>query len=239
MSYQATFERFEQKYILSLSQMTQLKDEMEKHVKYDIYGKSNICNVYYDTLDRRLMRQSMEKPIYKEKLRVRSYGKVQSEDQVFLEIKKKFDGVVYKRRFPSKLSDLPNLLSPCPEVLSKGMSQIQRELNYFVQYYESLQPFMYVAYEREAYMGIEDESFRMTFDQNIVSRTTALDLTHEIYGDPVLPSKICLLEVKTNKALPLWLSKFLATHEIYKTSFSKVARAYEHSINRGGIDYVA
>ena len=71
---QNCFERYEKKYFLSPEQQRQLLQAIGSHVKMDFYGRYTISNLYYDTPDWRLIRTSLEKPIYKEKLRVRSYG---------------------------------------------------------------------------------------------------------------------------------------------------------------------
>ena len=98
MAIQCCFERYEKKYCLTLSQQRFLLERMTPYMKKDAYGEYTICNIYYDTDDFHLIRASLEKPVYKEKLRVRSYGVPEEGDRVFVELKKKFDGVVYKRR---------------------------------------------------------------------------------------------------------------------------------------------
>lgn len=234
-----TFERYEQKYLMNVKQYGQLKALLSYYMIPDAHGKSTIHNLYYDTDQHQLIRQSMAKPIYKEKLRVRCYGKVNHDMTVYVELKKKYEGIVYKRRLQKLWQEVPQFLEAQPEVLTRGLSQIESEMVYFVRFYKSLSPAMYIGYDREAFYGILDESFRLTFDQNIVSRTYDLDLTKGHYGDRVLSAEWVLLEVKTSVGLPLWLSHFLAENEIFKTSFSKYGVAFEQITRLGGVEHVA
>lgn len=68
------FQRVEQKYLLTDAQYTTLWDVLQPYMKPDAYGRSTVCSIYFDTPDRRLVRTSLEKPVYKEKLRLRTYG---------------------------------------------------------------------------------------------------------------------------------------------------------------------
>ena len=104
------FERYEKKYLLDENQYTELQKVLKGRFQIDNYGKTTINNIYYDTPESLLIRRSIEKPVYKEKLRVRSYGKADSETQVFIELKKKYKGIVYKRRTSMKLRHSDALL---------------------------------------------------------------------------------------------------------------------------------
>ena len=94
MGIQYSFRRYEKKYFLSPRQQEQLLQRIAPYIKEDAFDSYTICNIYYDTPDWRLIRASLEKPAYKEKLRVRSYGVPTETDRVFVELKRKFDGVV-------------------------------------------------------------------------------------------------------------------------------------------------
>ena len=98
MAYQTVFKRYELKYLLTERQKKCVMEAMEPCMTPDAYGRTTIRNIYFDTADYRLARRSIEKPVYKEKLRIRSYEKASGASPVFVELKKKYKGVVYKRR---------------------------------------------------------------------------------------------------------------------------------------------
>ncbi len=224
MEYQNVFKRYELKYLITKKQKEKMLSVMEPYMKADKFGRSTICNIYYDTPDYSLIKRSLEGPVYKEKLRLRSYGRAKKDGPVFIEIKKKYKGVVYKRRIAALEEeamaylneDIP-LAHPC---------QISEELDYFKEFYKTLRPSMVISYEREAFFGKEDENFRMTFDENILWRDEDLSLCDEIGGTSILEPDRVLLEVKVSDAMPLWLAEFLSAEKIFKTSFSKYGSAY-------------
>lgn len=217
------FKRHEAKYQLTLEQLTLLKKEFEQYMVADVHGENTICSLYYDTPDYRLIRRSIEKPVYKEKLRVRSYGLAQADSAVFVELKKKYKKVVYKRRISLTEKEAMQYLST-GEISEH--SQITNEIDYFMKYYEGLAPSMLLSYKREAYYGKDDHDFRVTFDRDVLWRDYNLSLSDGIYGRPLLDSNTVLMEVKTAEAIPLWMVKFLSDNHIYKTSFSKYGTAY-------------
>ncbi len=223
MGYQHIFERYEIKYRISRRQMETLLKDMEPHMEGDKYGRSTICNVYYDTPDFRLIRRSMEKPVYKEKLRVRSYGPATPDSTVFVELKKKYKSIVYKRRISLTQAEAAAYLAGTGTVDDR---QIVREIDYFTHYYAPLQPAMYLCYDREAFYDREDSSFRITFDDDIRWRTTDLSLCSPPSGERLLPEDIIMMEVKAATGLPLWLTAALTRERIYKASFSKYGTAY-------------
>ena len=221
---QMIFKRYEMKYMITMEQLEAIKEEFEKHMSLDKYGKSTICSLYFDTPDFRLIRRSIEKPIYKEKLRVRSYGVAKPDSHVFVELKKKYKKVVYKRRIDLKEEDAMLYLSTKSAPVN---SQIAKEIDYALDFYKELSPAMLLTYDREAYYGKDDPDFRVTFDTNVLWRDYDLSLTKGIYGNPILDDQYVLMEVKTADAVPLWLVKLLSEHHIYKTSFSKYGTAYK------------
>ena len=222
MAYLDIFKRYELKYLISLDQYRLIKKEMAEYMKGDKYGESDICNLYCDTDSFVLARRSNDKPFYKEKLRIRSYGIAKDDSDVFVEIKKKYDSVVYKRRIATNEQTALDIVAGNTVV----DSQIGREIAYFTKLYTGIRPQMYITYRREAFFGREDKEFRMTFDRSILWRTHDLSLKSGIYGQPVIPEDTVLLEVKTAAAIPLWLVKILSANKIYKTSFSKYGTAY-------------
>ena len=222
--YNTTFKRYEYKYLLNRSQRRYVEREMAAHMMPDKYGKTTICNIYFDTPDYRLIRKSLEKPVYKEKLRLRSYGRAAEDSTVFLELKKKYDGVVYKRRISLREQDAMDFLLQ-GEALPKE-NQISREIEYFCRFYGNLQPAMYLAYDRVAWFCDEDPNLRITFDSNIRFREWDFDLKHAPNGRQLLGAGQSLMEIKAAGSMPLWLVDILNTAEIRKTSFSKYGTAY-------------
>jgi len=223
MMLQLTFKRYEIKYQLTEEQVVRLGYVMSPYMVGDAYGPSTVCNVYYDTPTSLLVRRSMEKPLYKEKVRIRSYGVQKPYEPLFLELKKKSEGVVYKRRATMDATRARQFLA------GKGnpQSQIERELDFSIRRYGALQPAAFIAYDREAFYAVDDHEFRMTFDRRVRYRTTDLDLTTGDAGRQILPNGRVLLEVKCAGAMPLWLTSFLSHERIFKTSFSKYGLAYQ------------
>lgn len=224
MSYKSVFRRYELKYLLTPSQRDAVLAGIAPYMQLDNYGRTTIRNVYYDTDNYRLIRNSIEKPIYKEKLRMRSYGPVDGDGMVFVELKKKYDGVVYKRRLAVSESVGTDWL--CGKSARPCDTQISREIDYFLSFYGSLRPSMFLSYEREAFYEREGGDFRVTFDDNIFCRSTDLSLTCKPYGYSILPPDRVLMEIKCPGAIPLWMVDILSSEKIYKTSFSKYGRAY-------------
>lgn len=224
MSFQDTFKRYELKYLLTTEQKKNLLNVMEPYMKGDAYGRSTICNIYYDTSDKLLIRRSLEKPLYKEKLRVRSYGTANPQDTVFVEIKKKYDSVVYKRRIGVEEKAAMAFLNKGQKLPKRD--QITEEIDYFCNLYRDLEPAVFLSYEREAFFGKEDENLRITFDENILWRDEDISLCSKAYGRPILEKGQVLMEVKVAAAMPLWLAHFLSEQRIFQTSFSKYGAAY-------------
>jgi len=228
MAYQATFQRWEIKYLITKQQKQRLLEAMEPYMELDRYGRTTIRNIYFDTDTYRLIRHSMEKPVYKEKLRIRSYRRASSGETVFVELKKKYRGVVYKRRL--KMEQQQAIQWLCREEDRLPQEQIAREIDYFCRYYETLGPKVFLSYEREAYYCREGSDFRVTFDENILCRQDNLTLDSEIWGVPLLEENQVLLELKTPGSIPLWMVKALNRMNIHKISFSKYGKAYETMI---------
>ncbi len=211
---------------------------MAQYMRPDAYGKSRINSLYFDTPDHRLIRRSLEKPIYKEKLRVRSYGTATPDSTVFVELKKKYRSVVYKRRIGLPEAQVMAFLGGRETIPD---SQIAREIAYFTQYYAPIQPSMLLSYEREAFYGREGGAFRVTFDEAIYWRENDLSLCSPVGGEMLLDEDAVLMEVKCAGAIPLWLMSLLSEMQIYKTPFSKYGTAYRITQQRrtqGGISYV-
>ena len=221
---QWSFRRIEKKYLMDRSQYEALWEALADYVEPDDYPKSTICNIYYDTPDYYLIRRSLEKPLYKEKFRLRTYGTPSEDNPVFMEIKKKYKGVVYKRRIRVKAADAVEYMAGGPEPDNKD-PQIMEEIHWFRNRYP-LVPGMFIAYERIAFRAKDDPDLRITFDRNIRYRTEHMDMSHGDQGIRLLPQDKVLMEIKIPGAAPLWLSHILADLKIYPASFSKYGRAY-------------
>ncbi len=224
MGNQMTFKRYEVKFMLTRSQRDIIQKAMLPYMNPDPHGKNTIQSLYFDTPDFLLARRSIEKPLYKEKLRLRSYGVANENSKVFLELKKKYKHIVYKRREDLRDCELQNYLRT--RQLPKD-SQIFRELDYTFERYAGLSPAVLLTYDREAFYAKNDHEFRITFDENILWRDYDLDLKKGVYGTPVLDSDKVLMEIKVAAGIPLWLVSLLSDLEVYKTSFSKYGTAYK------------
>ena len=217
------FKRRELKYLLTDEQYRGLMDEIEHRTVPDDWGESRICNIYYDTPDFRVIRNSLEKPKYKQKLRLRTYGEPSDGSTAFVEIKKKYKGVVYKRRVDMRYDEAVGYLGGEPP---PAPCQITREIDWFVNSHESLAPAMLISYFRTALYCRDDPELRITFDRKIMWRRDQLDLRMGVEGRELLGKGQYLMEIKIPGAIPLWLSALLEKYKIYPTSFSKYGRAY-------------
>ena len=224
MAYQAIFKRYEIKYVLTLEQKNRLVEVMQPYMQLDKYGRTTIRNIYFDTDNYRLIRRSIEKPDYKEKLRIRSYQTATADSPVFVELKKKSDGVVYKRRISMTESEAMAWI--CNGTPPSKQTQITREIDYFCKYYGNMRPAVYLSYEREAYFEKNGGDFRVTFDDNILCRQSEMSLRAEPYGDRILEEGKVMMELKCSGGLPLWMVHALSELRISKASFSKYGTAY-------------
>ena len=224
MAVQTVFRRYELKYLLTMAQKETVLKAMQPYMTLDKYGRTTIRNLYYDTDSYLLIRRSIEKPAYKEKLRIRSYSQTDDNSTVFVELKKKYKHVVYKRRISLPYTDATAWLSR--EKHPAKHTQIANEIDYFLDYYGSLHPTVFLSYERKAYYCNDGSDFRVTFDDNILCRQEDLSLESEVYGTPILPEGKVLMEIKCSGGIPLWMTHVLSEEKIYKTSFSKYGTAY-------------
>lgn len=224
---QEVFERYEKKYMLSAGQKERLMAAVKGRFVLDGYGRHQICNIYFDTPDYQLIRTSLQKPVYKEKLRLRSYGICRRDDPVYLELKKKYCSVVYKRRTQLSLQEAGDYMAEGRKPPRTG--QIFREADYTMKRY-GLRPMVFISYEREAYSCGEESGLRMTFDQKILARDRDLRLDRAPYGTPLLEPGQTLMELKIPGAMPVWLSRILAGLAVYPVTFSKYGVYYQQNI---------
>lgn len=229
MADQMIFKRFEIKYMIDEAVFEKLMEVMDGYMIADEHGRSTVCSLYYDTPKHLLIRRSLEHPVYKEKLRLRSYGLAKPSDTVFVELKKKFCSVVYKRRIAMTHDKAISYLAGNGQIAD---SQIANEINYALKIYENLAPAVLLSYEREAFYARNNHEFRVTFDRNILWRDYDLSLDKGIFGIPILEDQKVLMEVKTDGVIPGWMVDFLTANKLYKTSFSKYGTAYRAICDR-------
>lgn len=224
--YKEVFKRMEIKYLLSEEQYDALMPYIQTIAKVDAYGLSKINNIYFDTPDHKLVRTSMEKPLYKEKLRLRTYGRTGNDTNAFIEIKKKCSGIVYKRRISGKYPDAYDYLIGGYRRGTFEDSQIAREIGVFMTQYKDLRPAMCICYDRVAMAGIRDAEFRVTFDSNITWNERCLDLREVSEGRRLLADGQRLMEIKVSNAMPMELAGMLSELKIFPVSFSKYGSGY-------------
>ncbi len=231
ISYIQSFKRFETKYLLTHEQKAALLEAVGSLLKQDKYGEYSICNLYLDTDDFYFIETSLDKPIYKEKLRIRSYGNVSGQDNVFFEIKKKFDGVVYKRRITIPHSEAESYINDGIKPQSIDgyhANQIFNEIDFLMQKYKPKQK-IYLAYDREAYFSPQYPDLRVTFDRNIRSRWEDITLSHD--NDTSLlntgTEDYRLMEIKSSGAIPIGFARILSELKIRPVSFSKYGNIYK------------
>ncbi|MGB4660735.1 MAG: polyphosphate polymerase domain-containing protein [Mobilitalea sp.] len=235
------FNRCEKKFIITEEIYRNIRPELEEYMEVDAYSRNGdfytICNIYYDTPDNQIIRRSIEKPAYKEKLRLRSYGMVESRDKVYLEIKKKYDGIVNKRRISIPLEDAYRFIQTRekPKLGNIKNEQVINEIDYMLKRYPLLQPTLYLSYDRNAMFGIDNKEFRITFDTNIRTRREELSLEKDNYGELLLPPGLWIMEAKISNATPLWFAELLSKYKIYPTTFSKYGTEYQKSILHRGV----
>lgn len=229
---QKVFQRYEKKYLLEEETYQNFRRELAAYMQEDAFGLHTIRNLYFDTEDDILIRTSIEKPRYKEKFRIRCYGDPTEEEKCFLEIKKKYHGLVNKRRIVMGIDEAQAFIERGIEPEKKG--QIFQEVAFFLDRYD-LQPKCYIAYDRIALYGKEDPDFRVTFDTNIRSRSTNLTLYSDDDTQLLLSPKYHLMEVKISETMPLWFAQLLSKYQIYSTSFSKFGRVYEKQQKEGRV----
>lgn len=225
MAFGVTFKRYEKKFLLTPEQYTLIKTEVDKHFVPDKYGETKICNIYFDTPDFILVRRSIDKPVFKEKLRLRTYGIPTDDTTAFVEVKRKFNKIVYKRRIHFPYTDAMEYV--CNGDHENNISQITKEIDYFINFYKGICPQFYISYDRSAFFYKETSDIRITFDKNITWRDYDLDLRKGSYGEQLLPDNYVIMEIKVPKMAPLWLAQLLSKLQVYSTSFSKVGTAYK------------
>jgi len=221
-----SFKRYEKKYLLPAEVFPRLLERLTPCIEPDEYPRNTVCSVYYDWEDYRLIRHSLDAPVYKEKLRLRAYDPAESGGEVFVELKKKYKGVVYKRRLAMREKQAEDWLAggPMPED-----SQIARELQWFLRE-NRLAPKAFIACDRSSWRARENAELRITFDERIRWRERELHLSAGSWGELLLPGGEVLMELKLPGAAPLWLARMLSELKLYPTGFSKYGVCYQDHV---------
>jgi hypothetical protein len=217
------FQRYEQKYLLNQFQYDEILRILPEFAREDEFGRSTVYSVYYDTDDYKITKRLFDKSDYKEKLRMRSYGVPRQGDTVYVELKKKLNGISYKQRIPVSFTGTGFFLNPGPNF----NSAYSGEINWFLQYYNPSPKFM-LWYDRLAFRGLENKNLRITFDTRVRWRYFAVNSRQEHDGYPLLAENIYLMELKVDNSIPFFLSCLLAKLKIFPVSFSKHKTAYEN-----------
>ena len=218
-----TFRRYEKKYLITAEQADALFKKIGDRMRPDEYGETVICNLYYDTPDYLLIRRSLDKPKYKEKLRIRCYGVPNKDSLAFIEIKKKVAKIVYKRRIDTTYKKAVDYLKT-GETDVEG--QVKNELDWFLKSYEGIAPSTALFYTRTAFFDTVDPELRITVDKDIFWRRDDLDLTLGAYGERIIGENQRLLEIKISGTFPVWLAHTLSELNIFPNSFSKYGKAF-------------
>ena len=230
MDYQEIFERVESKYVLTRKQYEELMKRIGNRLVENMFPHSEITSIYFDTDDYRIIRTSLEKPAYKEKLRLRSYGIKNSQTPVFMEIKKKYGGVTYKRRQDMTYNESRNYVlfdkMPC-------QSQIMKEIDYLKNRDSQLNPKVLITYSRDSWDGRNDSDLRITFDSDIRFSLKNLQLTNTEPEHRLTDDNTVVMEIKTITAMPLWLTTVLDEMSIYPANFSKYGQIYTEYLMKG------
>lgn len=228
MKPQTFFKRHELKFVINNELKEIIINTINPYMEIDKYKKTTIKNIYFDTDDYLLIRRSIDKPIYKEKLRIRTYVNQLNENNTFVELKKKYNHVVYKRRLEINEKIAMDWLTgkiDCPYD-----TQVAKEIDYFYKLYKGLKPLVFLSYDREAYYEKNGGDLRITFDDNILFRDQNINLSEEPFVTAVLENNQVIMEIKTTSSLPIWIVDILSKHHIYKTSFSKYGTIYKNII---------
>jgi len=222
---QSIFKRYEEKYLITKEQGDALQNIAARRMETDRFGEYLVQNLYYDDEDWNIIRTSLEKPLYKEKMRLRCYGVPDSVTDYFLELKKKYDNIVYKRRIAVPANEFTDIRS----AVSANNSQISRELDFYLTANKVTER-IYIGYNRLAFNG--DDNLRITFDTDVRFRINGLDFRHPGTGHRILRDGKMLMEIKTLGGMPLWLAHTLSDYKIYPTAFSKFGVCYTDYIKK-------
>lgn len=227
-NYQGVFQRIEKKYILDEEKYNALMEKLDGKLDHNEFPNSTILNIYLDNSNYDLAIKSIQKPVFKEKVRLRSYNVPNKDSTLYLEVKRKYKGVIGKRRIGITQSQYEEYLKT-GNIKDVDNRQIFDEIDYTIKRY-NIYPKMLVAYDRVAFYLRENHNIRLTIDFNLRSRTEDLDLYLGDAGKRFFENNMCILEIKSCEAIPIWFANILNSLKIYPTSFSKYGEIYKKTI---------
>ena len=234
MTTERFFNRHEFKYVITEETAAGVLESIQPHMKRDRHTNEEahyrISSLYFDTRENLFLDEYLRGERFRQKLRLRVYNSPNLWDTCFFEIKKKFSKYVNKRRAKITIGEayawmrgertLDEMIETFP-----SEAQILREIHFLMQLYQ-VEPRVVISYDRQAYMGIFDQNLRVTFDRRLTKRTSLLEPHQQGEDVLYLPSAKVVLEVKTNKAIPLWLAGTISELECRKQTFSKYSNSY-------------
>lgn len=239
----STFKRYEKKYLITKEKLDKILPTLLEYMDLDEYciggNEYRIYSIYYDTDNHDVIRQNSSKPVYKEKMRLRSYyDKKDPEDKIFMEIKKKSEGQGNKRRIKLKIKEVEPFVNEgiLPETNDYLSAQVAKELDYYLRR-NKVHPALYVQYDRLALFGKEDKNFRMTFDRNVRVRRHNFVFGESDEDELLLPNGEYIMEIKILGAMPLWLTHLLSENELYSHGFSKYGNKYKQDLTAHKLNY--
>ena len=220
---QSIFRRYEMKYLISEKQRVILMEALSKYMLPDQYGAYLVQNLYFDTERWDVIRTSIEKPAYKEKLRLRCYGEAAIDSSYYLELKKKYKGIVYKRRIELPARSLAN--RSVRELVAQSPAQIAKELGFYL-HTNDVSEKIFISYQRAAFAGVDDPELRVTFDTDIRFRLNDLKFAKSGADRIILPDDKVLMEIKMLGGMPMWMAGVLSDNDVFPTNFSKYGVCY-------------
>lgn len=239
----STFKRYEKKYLITKEQLDEIMPSLLEYMELDEFcvggNEYRIYSIYYDTENHDIIRHNSSKPVYKEKMRIRSYYDLKDpEDKIFMEIKKKCEGQGNKRRIKLKIKEIEPFVNDgvLPETKDYLSAQVAKELAYFLKM-NKVRPALYVQYDRLALFGREDKNFRMTFDRNVRTRRSNFQFGESEEDELLLPGGEYIMEIKILGAMPLWLTHLLSEHGLFSRGFSKYGVKYKLDAQEHRLEY--
>lgn len=227
--------RTEKKYLADRSVIDSFIAGISPHMAEDLYFRQRIHNVYFDNDNNEVIRHSLEKQEFKEKLRLRGYEiKGRLCPYVYLELKKKFKGVVYKRRLMLPPEEGRKVLSGTREEVYAllGESPVGQEIRAYMER-TGCYPKQYLSYERFSYRGKDDGELRITIDTGLKSRESSLSLGAAAEDESYWEEQKYIIEIKATSGMPLWLVHLLTSLGLYPVSFSKYGKIYLKKLSEG------
>ncbi|MDD3171905.1 MAG: polyphosphate polymerase domain-containing protein [Bacilli bacterium] len=231
MTSMQIFERYEKKFVITDEKKKKLleccKDRLVNDKNGNSDGSYKVYSLYFDDKYQNIIRTSTSKPLYKEKMRVRCYGRLPEKgDVVYLEIKKKYQNRGNKRRIKMTYQDCLDYLNKKKRLAFDDYvsEQVIKEIDYYLKQ-NNVSPACFISSERIAYFDKDDETLRITFDRNIITRTVNPNLDSES-GENLIDDDTWVMEVKFNRAIPLWFVQILSNLEIYNQPFSKYGKTF-------------